>query len=331
MARSILVTGGAGYIGSHAVRHLMDNGDVPIILDDLSTGHRPSIPQDIALYEGNVGDPSLLEQIFSENNITAVMHFAGSIVVPESVENPGKYYANNTANTLTLLRAMVKAGVKNLVFSSTAAVYGNPEPELIPIKETTPKNPINPYGLSKLMSEYMIDDMAKAHDLNAVKLRYFNVAGADAKGRVGQSTPKATHLIKVAAEVLTGKRKGMSIFGTDYNTPDGTCIRDYIHIDDLIGAHMLAVDYLLAGGETVSLNCGYGHGYSVSEVINAMNTIGLELGDGEIAVALEGRRAGDPEQLIADSSACRKALGWTPENDDLMTIVRSALMWEKTL
>ncbi|MCE2517110.1 MAG: UDP-glucose 4-epimerase GalE [Alphaproteobacteria bacterium] len=326
MTHQILVTGGAGYIGSHAVHHLIDHGYQPVVLDDFSTGRHEAIPEGTPLYEGNVGDPHLLATVFSEQNITAVMHFAGSIVVPESVTNPGKYYANNTGNTLMLLTAMAKAGVSRLVFSSTAAVYGNPDAKFIPIVEDNPTEPINPYGMSKLMSERMIADMTTAHDMSAVVLRYFNVAGADMKGRVGQSTPDATHLIKIATQVLTGQRDGMSIFGTDYDTPDGTCIRDYIHIDDLIAAHLLALDHLIKGGENLTLNCGYGHGFSVKEVITAINA----LGEGEINVTLADRRDGDPARLIADSSACRNRLGWTPRHDDLTTIVRSALAWEKS-
>lgn len=326
MAPTILVTGGGGYIGSHAVHHLIDHGYTPVVIDDFSTGQHAAIPSGVPVYEGNVGDGHLLARIFADHDVTAVMHFAGSIVVPESVANPGKYYANNSGNTLMVMVAMAKAEVRHLVFSSTAAVYGNPDPDLIPVTEDTPAKPINPYGMSKLMSEKMIADMTAAHGMTAVVLRYFNVAGADLKGRVGQSTPDATHLIKVATQVLTGQRDGMRIFGTDYDTPDGTCVRDYIHIDDLISAHLLALDHLIKGGGNLTLNCGYGHGFSVNDVINAMNA----LGEGEIAVELAERRDGDAAKLIADSTACRQQLGWTPRHDDLATIVASALSWEKT-
>ena len=322
---NILVTGGAGYIGSHAVHHLIDQGMTPIVVDNFSTGIRAAVPSHITLYEGNVGDKSLMEEVFSAHQIDAVLHFAGSIVVPESVTNPGKYYANNTATTLSLLQSMVTAGVKHIVFSSTAAVYGNPDPSQIPVREDTPCKPINPYGASKLMSEMMINDMAAVHDINAVILRYFNVAGADAKGRVGQSSPDATHLIKVAAEVLCGKRDEMQIFGTDYPTDDGTCVRDYIHVDDLIRAHLKAIDHLIHGGETLTVNCGYGRGFSVQDVITAMNN----LGEGTINPIKADRREGDSAILIADNSACMGKLGWTPQSDDLAVIVGSALAWEK--
>ena len=323
----ILVTGGAGYIGSHAVHHLLDAEMTPVIIDDFSTGVRSALPKTALLYEGNVGDAELLGRVFNDHHITAVMHFAGSIVVPESVSNPLKYYTNNTANTLVLLKAMVTANIKHMVFSSTAAVYGSPDASLIPIREDAPCLPINPYGKSKLMSEGMINDVTAAHNLNAVILRYFNVAGADARGRVGQSTPKATHLIKTAAEALTGKRDGMQIFGTDYPTTDGTCLRDYIHVDDLIRAHLLALDHLIRGGESLTLNCGYGVGFSVRQVIDAMN----KLGGGIINAAEVSRRDGDPAQLIADSTACKDKLGWSPSYNDLTFIVASALAWEKTL
>ena len=325
----VLVTGGAGYIGSHAVHHLMDQGITPVIIDNLVTGIRGAIPDDVTFYEGSVGDDDLLEEIFKTHNIKAVMHFAGSVVVPESVTNPSKYFTNNTVNTLILIKAMVAVGVKNLVFSSTAAVYGMPDQKDIPIKEDAVKVPINPYGSSKLMSERMIRDMAEAYDLNAVILRYFNVAGADMKGRVGQSTPEATHLIKVMAEVVQGKRDMMQIFGNDYNTPDGTCIRDYIHVDDLICAHLLAIDYLASdkmkkNENTITLNCGYGRGFSVFEVVEAMARISGK----NIPLTIAARRAGDPPLLTADSTACRQILGWVPQANDLDIIIKTALDWE---
>ena len=324
---TVLVTGGAGYIGSHALHHLMDQGITPVVVDNLVTGIRAAIPEHIPFYEGSVGDYDFMMKVFDDHNIKAVLHFAGSVVVPESVENPAKYFNNNTGNTLSLIQAMVASGVKHLVFSSTAAVYGMPDEDIIPIKEDAPKAPINPYGASKLMSEMMIRDMAAAHDLNAVILRYFNVAGADAKGRVGQSTPEATHLIKVVAEVVSGKRDGMQIFGDDYDTPDGTCVRDYIHVDDLIRAHLLALDYLARDDkeETITLNCGYGRGFSVSEVIEAA----ARLSGKNIPVTMAPRRAGDPPLLTANSQACQDILGWTPQSDDLDLIIKSALDWEQ--
>ena len=324
---TVLVTGGAGYIGSHALHHLMDQGITPVVVDNLVTGISAAIPEHIPFYEGSVGDYDFMMKVFDDHNIKAVLHFAGSVVVPESVENPAKYFNNNTGNTLSLIQAMVASGVKHLVFSSTAAVYGMPDEDIIPIKEDAPKAPINPYGASKLMSEMMIRDMAAAHDLNAVILRYFNVAGADAKGRVGQSTPEATHLIKVVAEVVCGKRDGMQIFGDDYDTPDGTCVRDYIHVDDLIRAHLLALDYLARDDkeETITLNCGYGRGFSVSEVIEAT----ARLSGKNIPVTMAPRRAGDPPLLTANSQACQDILGWTPQSDDLDLIIKSALDWEQ--
>jgi UDP-glucose 4-epimerase len=327
---TILVTGGAGYIGSHAIHHLIDAGITPVVIDNLATGIRGAIPKDIPFYEGSVGDNDLLEEIFTAHKIKAILHFAGSVVVPESVEDPGKYFTNNAYNTLVLIKAMIAANICHLVFSSTAAVYGMPGGDLIPIKEDAPTTPINPYGTSKLMSEMMIADMASAHDLKAVILRYFNVAGADAQGRAGQSTPEATHLIKVVAEVVTGKRDKMKIFGNDYDTPDGTCVRDYIHVDDLITAHLLALDYLEGisskdGDNTVTLNCGYGRGYSVAEVIEAAGRISGK----NINCTMAPRRAGDPPLLTANSTACQQVLGWRPQSGDLDLIISSALAWEE--
>jgi UDP-glucose 4-epimerase len=327
---TVLVTGGAGYIGSHALHHLIDAGITPVVIDNLATGIRGAIPEHIPFYEASVGEHGVLMEIFNAHKIKAVLHFAGSVVVPESVENPGKYFANNTGNTLALVKAMVAGGVRQLVFSSTAAVYGMPDRDLIPIREDAPTAPINPYGASKLASEMMIRDMALAHDIKAAILRYFNVAGADGKGRVGQSTPEATHLIKVVAEVVAGKRDGMEIFGNDYDTPDGTCLRDYIHVDDLIRAHLLALDYLQGipsdkGGSTVTLNCGYGRGFSVSEVIEAAGRISGK----NINCVISPRRAGDPPVLTADSQACQQVLGWQPQSDDLDLIISSALAWEQ--
>lgn len=324
---TVLVTGGAGYIGSHAVHHLLDHGITPVIIDNLATGIRNAIPDGVPFYEGSVGDDDLLDRIFTDHAIKAVLHFAGSVVVPESVSNPGKYFTNNTSNTLTLLNAMVRASVGEFVFSSTAAVYGMPDETDIPVREDAPTRPINPYGASKLMSEMMIRAMAETHDLKAVMLRYFNVAGADRKGRVGQSTPEATHLIKIVSEVAAGRRDGMQIFGNDYDTPDGTCVRDYIHVDDLIHAHLLALDYMASPSmtdTTLTLNCGYGKGFSVLDVIESAGRISGK----NIPVTIAPRRAGDPPLLTADSSACQTILGWTPEANDLDTIIKTALDWE---
>jgi UDP-glucose 4-epimerase len=325
----VLVTGGAGYIGSHAIYHLIDADITPVAVDNLSTGIRAAVPGGIPFYEGSIGDNGLLAEIFASHKIKAVLHFAGSVVVPESVEDPGKYFTNNTCNTLVLINAMVAAKIRHLVFSSTAAVYGMPEGDAIPVREDAPTAPINPYGTSKLMSEMMIRDIAASHGLKAVILRYFNVAGADAKGRAGQSTPEATHLIKVVAEVVSGKRDKMEIYGNDYDTPDGTCIRDYIHVDDLITAHLLALDYLEGMSSkdvenTITLNCGYGRGYSVAEVIEAAGRISGK----NINCTIAQRRAGDPPLLVADSKACQGELGWEPQSGDLDLIISSALTWE---
>lgn len=322
---AVLLTGGAGYIGAHAAWALVDAGREVVVLDDLSTGIRANLPAEAEFVLGDVGDEVLLAGLFARGSITDIVHFAGSIVVPESVTNPIEYYTNNTAKTLALLRTIVKAGIPRLVFSSTAAVYG--APKTIPITEDTPLAPTNPYGASKIMSERMIFDIGRAEGFSAVCLRYFNVAGADPAGRTGQSTPRATHLIKVAAEAATGKREGISVFGTDYPTPDGTCVRDYIHVSDLVAAHLLALDYLAQGGPSVALNCGYGHGFSVTEVLDVMDRIAEQ----PISRAIAGRRAGDPPALVADSTRLRATFGWTPGHDDLAEIVSSALAWERKL
>ena len=323
----ILVTGGAGYIGSHAVYQLLDKGYAPVVLDNLSCGNRKAIPEAALFIEGDVGDASTLKAIFNDHDIEAVIHFAASVVVPESVANPRLYYANNTGGTLTLLESMVTAGINYLVFSSTAAVYGEAGSSKKPITENTPPAPINPYGRSKYMSEVIISDMIKAHGLNAVILRYFNVAGAERGGRTGQSSKNATHLIKVASEVASGKRDYLTIFGTDYPTPDGTPIRDYIHVDDLISAHLIALDYLTAGGASDIFNCGYGRGYSVLEVIAEMEkVVGKPL-----ATKSGERREGDPPSLVADSKKIRKILGWKPEADSLTQIISDAIRWEEKL
>jgi UDP-glucose 4-epimerase len=320
----LLVTGGAGYIGSHVVRQLGEAGHDIVVLDNLSTGFRQALLAG-ELVVGDVGDVGLLDELFSEYRFDAVLHFAAKIIVPESVENPLRYYRNNTANTLGLIDASVRHGVKYFVFSSTAAVYG--EPDKSQVVETDPLLPINPYGASKMMSERILTDTAAASELNYVILRYFNVAGADSEGRIGQATPEATHLIKVACEVALGKRPGMAIFGTDYPTADGTCIRDYIHVDDLGRAHLDALDYLADGNDSVILNCGYGKGYSVKEVIDTVK----QVSGNDFSVTLEGRRAGDPPELIAGNARIQQVLGWQPRHDDIEFIVRTAYEWEKKL
>jgi UDP-glucose 4-epimerase len=320
----VLVTGGAGYIGSHAVAQLLDDGHSVTVIDDLSTGHAWAAGK-AKLIAGSVGDEKILDQVFKGNSFDAAIHFAASVVVPESVANPAKYFLNNTVNTLNFVRRLTQHGVKNLVFSSTAAVYGNPDKN--PVDESAPLLPINPYGASKMMSERIIQDIAQAGDINYVILRYFNVAGAHDNGKIGQATPQATHLIKAAAEVAAGKRSHIEIFGDDYNTPDGTCIRDYIHVCDLIDVHILAMSYLQQGGKSDIFNCGYGRGYSVRQVLDAMQKAA---GD-KLDIRVTGRRAGDPEQLIADSRKLQRTLRWQPKRDSLDLIVRSALEWERIL
>lgn len=320
----LLVTGGAGYIGSHVTRQLAEAGHDVTVYDSLSTGFRWAT-LGVPLIEADLADTARLDAAFAQGGFEAVLHFAAHIVVPESVADPLKYYANNTRNTLGLLQAMQRHGVSRLVFSSTAAVYGNPE--RVPVTESAALLPINPYGSSKLMSEWMIRDLAATGALEHVTLRYFNVAGADPGGRLGQATLAATHLIKVACELACGKRERLQVFGTDYPTPDGTCVRDYIHVDDLAGAHVLALDHLAAGGESLTLNCGYGHGYSVCEVLAAVErTLGRPL-----AAQDAPRRPGDPAILVADSTRIRQALGWQPQHDDLDFIVQTALAWERSL
>jgi len=320
----ILVTGGAGYIGSHVVRMLTGAGRPVVVLDNLSTGFEDAVIG-AELIIGDTGDRTLVSQLLADHNVDTVLHFAAHTIVPESVEKPLKYYGNNTCCTRNLLECCSEAGVKHFIFSSTAAVYGIPEDSLC--TEDSPLAPINPYGTSKLMSEMMLRDLGKATDMRHVILRYFNVAGSDPEGRIGQSTEKATLLIKVAAEVAVGKREQLYVFGTDYPTPDGTGVRDYIHVDDLADAHIKAVDYLAGGGESVTLNCGYGHGYSVREVIDAVN----RANGSPIKVIEETRRAGDPPALIAKADRARTVLGWTPRYDDLDFIVKTSLDWERKL
>ncbi|MEY5008024.1 MAG: UDP-glucose 4-epimerase [Pseudomonadota bacterium] len=323
---SILVTGGAGYIGSHAVLALRDKGWPVVVVDNLSTGFRWAVPEDVPFVEADIGDASAMDALLSAHNIGAIVHFAGSIIVPESVEQPLKYYKNNTANTRTLLECAVNGGVSHFLFSSTAATYGIPQS--VPISEDAPKAPINPYGMSKLMSEFMLADVARAHPLNFCALRYFNVAGADPQGRSGQSTAGATHLIKVAVEAALGKRDHVSVYGTDYATPDGTGVRDYIHVADLAEAHVLALEALMANPQqSLVLNCGYGRGFSVNEVLDAVDRVsGVTL-----KRHVEARRPGDPDALVADNRQILELLPWQPKYQDLETIVAHALAWERQL
>ncbi|OYX83519.1 MAG: UDP-glucose 4-epimerase GalE [Azorhizobium sp. 35-67-5] len=322
---AVLVTGGAGYIGSHMVLALVDAGEAVVVLDNLSTGFRWAVHPSATFVEGDVADSALVARVIADHEITAVVHFAARIVVPESVADPLGYYYANTVKTRALLEAVVAAGVPHLIFSSTAAVYGMVGND--PVAEDAALSPISPYGRSRLMSEWMLEDTAAAFPLRYVALRYFNVAGADPAGRTGQSTAGATHLLKVACETALGKRPGMAVFGTDYETPDGTCLRDYIHVSDLVAAHLDALTYLRQGGASAVMNCGYGRGYSVLEVIEAVKAIsGVDF-----AVTYSPRRPGDPAAVVAKADKIRAALGWTPRLDDLPTIVRTALEWERGL
>ncbi len=320
---AILVTGGAGYIGSQTVLELMDAGYPAVVIDDLSTGCQFLVPERAIFIPGNAGDRDLVERTISEHRIAAVVHLAASVIVSESVSDPLKYYRNNSSNSASLIAACVRSGVEHFVFSSTAAVYGIPE--RVPVSEDAPASPINPYGRTKLISEWCLQDAAAQNGIRFVSLRYFNVAGADPRGRAGQLSPNATHLIKVASEAATCKREYITIHGTDYDTFDGTCIRDYIHVADIAKAHVAALKYLREGGECCLLNCGYGRGYSVREVLNVVqNEAGMVLD------IREGpRREGDPPELVADSTRLRSKLRWEPEYDDLQFIVRSALAWER--
>jgi UDP-glucose 4-epimerase len=322
---TVLVIGGAGYIGGHMVLALLDAGEQAVVLDDLSTGFRSAVQPPAKLIVGDFGDAALVETILREHKIDAIAHFAAKIVVPESVTDPLLYYLNNTAKARNLLECAVRHGIKHFIFSSTAAVYG--EPEINPVSETVPLAPINPYGRSKLMTEWMLQDVGKAHGLNYVILRYFNVAGADPKGRLGQSTPQATHLIKVAGQAALGLCPGLEVFGADYPTRDGTCIRDYVQVTDLAAAHLMALDYLRKGGESLICNCGYGKGFSVLEVVDVVKQVSRV----DFNVRISGRRAGDPASLIAGAERIKSALGWTPKYNDLATIVGQALEWERRL
>lgn len=322
----ILVTGGAGYIGSHVVKLLGERGETVVVLDDLSTGNADAVLYG-ELVVGKTGDMELVSKLIADRGIDTVMHFAAHTIVPESVENPLKYYANNTCSTRNLLQACQDNQIKHFIFSSTAATYGEPDQSIGPCHEELPTAPINAYGTSKLMSEAMLRDLSAATDLKHVVLRYFNVAGSDPDGRIGQSTPKATLLIKVAAEVAVGKREQLYVFGTDYPTDDGTGVRDYIHVSDLGSAHLSALDYLRKDGESTLLNCGYGHGFSVRQVIDAVERVNGE----PIRVIEKPRRAGDPPSLVAAVDKIHKTLDWKPQFDDLDTIVKTSLSWERTL
>ncbi|MEH3035773.1 MAG: UDP-glucose 4-epimerase GalE [Sphingomonas adhaesiva] len=321
----VMVTGGAGYIGSHAVLALLDAGFEVVVIDNLVTGFDWAVDGRAAFVEMAVEDPRV-PGVLAEHGVRAIMHFAGSVVVPESVSDPLKYYRNNTAATRSLIESAVTAGVPHFIFSSTAATYGTPE--RVPISESDPTRPINPYGMSKLMTETMLRDVAAAHPINYACLRYFNVAGADPQGRSGQSTVGATHLIKIAVEAATGKRDAVSVFGTDFETRDGTGVRDYIHVSDLAEAHVAALKLLIAQpGESHILNAGYGRGFSVMEVLDAVDRVT----NMTIERRLEGRRAGDPAELVADNSAILKTIDWAPKRDDLDGIVKDALAWERAL
>jgi UDP-glucose 4-epimerase len=322
---TVLVTGGAGYIGSHMVHALVDAGERAVVLDNLTTGFDWAVPEGAPLVVGETGDQARVAALIAEREVDAVIHFAASIVVPDSVADPLAYYRNNTVNSRALIETAVKGGVRHFIFSSTAAVYGNPE--RVPVRENDPTMPMSPYGSSKLMTEVMLRDAGSAYGLRHVILRYFNVAGADPLGRTGQSTKGATHLIKVAVETALGMRAKMDVFGTDYPTPDGTCVRDYIHVSDLVRAHADALKYLRAGGASATFNCGYGRGFSVREVIETVKRVS----GADFKVELAGRRPGDPAQIVAASDRVRSMLGWQPHFDDLDTIVTHALAWERKL
>ena len=322
----VLVTGGAGYIGSHAVLALRDGGWPVVVIDDLSNGSREALPGDVPFFEGSIADRGRVDRILAERGIGAILHFAGSIVVPESVEKPLDYYANNTLASHALISAAVAAGVPHIVFSSTAAVYG--EPERVPIEEDDPKQPINPYGASKLMTERMLADTATAFPLNYAALRYFNVAGADPDMRAGQVGKGSTHLIKVAVEAATGKRDHVDVIGTDYPTPDGTCVRDYVHVSDLADAHVAALERLVERPQdSLVLNCGYGQGLSVIEVLDALDRVAGE----PVPRVIGPRRAGDPPLLVASNRALVDTLGWSPRFADIDAIITHALAWERIL
>ncbi len=322
---TVLVTGGAGYIGSHMVLALAEAGESVVVIDNLSTGFSAFLPEGVPLFIGDAGDENLVEGVIEQHNIESIIHFAGSVVVPDSVRDPLGYYRNNTFTTRNLLNAAVKRGINRFIFSSTAAVYGNPDQ--VPVAETAPTRPLSPYGFSKLMSEIMLHDVASAHGMKYAVLRYFNVAGADPLARVGLATVGATHLLKIAVEAATGQRAKIDVFGTDYPTPDGSCIRDFIHVSDLAEAHRAALSYLRGGGDSVTLNCGYGRGYSVLETIEAVRRVSGR----NFAVQYAARRPGDIMTMVADTGRLRALFDWSPRYDDLDTIATHALAWEEKL
>ncbi|MGE0288767.1 MAG: UDP-glucose 4-epimerase GalE [Bradyrhizobium sp.] len=322
---TVLVTGGAGYIGSHMVLALAEAGESIVVIDNLSTGFSAFLPEGVPLFIGDAGDENLVEGVIEQHNVESIVHFAGSVVVPDSMRDPLGYYRNNTFTTRNLLNAAVKRGINRFVFSSTAAVYGNPDQ--VPVPETAPTRPLSPYGFSKLMSEIMLHDVATAYGMKYAVLRYFNVAGADPRARIGLATAGATHLLKIAVEAATGQRAKVDVYGTDYPTPDGSCIRDFIHVSDLAQAHRAALAYLRGGGDSVTLNCGYGRGYSVLETIEAVRRISGR----NFAVQYAARRPGDIMTMVADTGRIRALLDWTPQFDDLDTIVTHALAWEEKL
>lgn len=320
---TVLVTGGAGYIGSHTVHALVQAGESVVVVDNLSTGFSAFVPEGVPLFIGDAGDENLVEGVIAAHGVRSIVHFAGSVVVPDSMRDPLAYYRNNTMTTRSLLNAAVKCGINRFIFSSTAAVYGNPDQA--PVPESAPTRPLSPYGSSKLMTEIMLHDVAAAHDMNYVVLRYFNVAGADPRARIGLATVGATHLLKIAVEAATGQRAKVDVYGTDYPTPDGSCIRDFIHVSDLAQAHRAALSYLRDGGTSATLNCGYGRGYSVLQTIEAVRRVSGR----NFAVQYAPRRPGDIMTMIADTSRIRGTLDWTPQYDDLDTIAAHALAWEE--
>src|SRR5712671_2387042 len=322
---TVLVTGGAGYIGSHMVHALVDASESVVVIDNLTTGFSAFLPEGVPLFIGDAGDENLVEGVISAHGVDSIIHFAGSVVVPDSMRDPLAYYLNNTMTTRSLLNAAIKGDVKRFIFSSTAAVYGNPDQ--VPVPEHAPTRPLSPYGSSKLMSEIMLHDVAAAHGMNYVALRYFNVAGADPKARIGLATIGATHLLKIAVEAATGQRAKIDVFGTDYPTPDGSCVRDFIHVSDLVQAHGAALSYLRGGGASVTLNCGYGRGYSVLETIDAVRRVCGH----KLAVQYAPRRPGDIMTMVADTSRIRSTLDWTPRYDKLDAIAAHALAWEEKL
>ena len=322
---TVLVTGGAGYIGSHTVLALAEAGEDVVVIDDLSTGFSTYLPEGVPLFIGDAGDENLLEGVIAQHNIESIIHFAGSVVVPDSMRDPLGYYRNNFMTARNLLNVAVKRGISRFIFSSTAAVYGNPDQ--VPVPEHAPTRPLSPYGSSKLMTEIMLHDVASAYGMQYVVLRYFNVAGADPHARIGLATVGATHLLKIAVEAATGQRAKIDVFGTDYPTPDGSCIRDFIHVSDLSQAHRSALSHLRRGGVSTTLNCGYGRGYSVLETIDAVRRVSGR----SFAVQYAPRRPGDIMTMVADTSRIRSVLDWHPQYDDLETIAAHALAWEEKL